>query len=74
MEKQSFEQAMKRLEEIAELLEEGRQTLEESIKLFEEANKLAQFCEGKLDEAEKKLRILSKEGDEFQVHEADFEP
>ncbi|NIA29117.1 MAG: exodeoxyribonuclease VII small subunit [Actinobacteria bacterium] len=68
----SFEKAMKRLEEIASLLEDGSQTLEGSLKLFEEANELAGFCEEKLDTAEKKLKILTKNGKEFKIQEEMF--
>ena len=39
--KQTFEQAMARLEEIVRLLEKGDAPLEESMSLFEEGAKLA---------------------------------
>lgn len=68
----SFEKAMARLEEIAALLEDGSQTLEDSLKLFEEANELALFCEKQLDNAEKKLKILTKNGQEFKIQEEMF--
>lgn len=64
---QTFEQAMVRLEQIAELLETQQGTLEESLKLFEEANQLALFCEESLDQAERKLQILSKREDGFHL-------
>ena len=58
-----FEDAMARLEEIVQSLERGELSLEESIKAFEEGMKLAKFCSQKLEEAEKKVSILLKEGD-----------
>jgi len=61
----SFEDALKRLEEIADVLELGSQTLDETIKLFEEGNKLFHFCEEKLGKAENKLHILTKENNNF---------
>ncbi len=69
MTEMSFEDAMKRLEEIANILEEGSSSLEESLKLFEEGNKLATFCAEKLNEAEKKLKILTKTEEGFQLSE-----
>jgi exodeoxyribonuclease VII small subunit len=62
---QNFEQAMARLEEISQLLESGEISLEDSIKLYEEGVKLIDLCQKRLNEAEKKILILSrnKEGD-----------
>lgn len=56
--KQSFEQAMSRLEEIVTLLERGECDLDESLKLFEEGAKLARFCNEMLDKAEQKVSLL----------------
>jgi exodeoxyribonuclease VII small subunit len=60
---QSFEQAMKRLEEISQALESGDIPLEDSIKLYEEGIKLIDFCQGKLDEAQKKVQKLGRNGE-----------
>ena len=54
----SFEQAMKRLEEIVTALEKGEAPLEESLALFEEGSKLLRQCTGLLDKAEQKVNIL----------------
>lgn len=56
--KQSFEQAMGRLEEIVTRLERGECELDESLKLFEEGAKLARICNDMLDKAEQKVNIL----------------
>lgn len=56
--KQSFEQAMGRLEEIVNQLERGECGLDESLKLFEEGAKLAAQCNEILDKAEQKVNIL----------------
>ncbi len=59
-EKKTFEQAMKRLEEIARSLETGDISLEDSIKTYEEGIKLIEFCQTKLNEAEKKVQKLGR--------------
>ena len=58
-----FEEAMKRLEEIAQSLEGGDLTLEKSLDFFEEGMKLVGFCSKKLEEAEQKVTMLVKESD-----------
>ncbi len=57
----SFENAMKRLEEIVGALEKSETSLDESIKLFEEGTKLTAFCSKTLDEAQQKITLLTKE-------------
>lgn len=61
--KMTFESAMNRLEEIAVALESGESTLEDSIKMYEEGIKLIDFCQQKLNEAEKKVQKLQKNAD-----------
>jgi exodeoxyribonuclease VII small subunit len=56
-----FEQSLKRLEEIVDQLEGDELELEQSLALFEEGVKLAQACNRRLDEAEKKVAILLKD-------------
>ena len=56
--KQSFEQAMGRLEEIVTRLERGECDLDESLKLFEEGARLARSCNDMLDQAEQKVNLL----------------
>ena len=59
--KQSFEQAMGRLEEIVTRLEKGECDLDESLKLIEEGAKLAHTCNDMLDQAEQKVMLLLNE-------------
>jgi exodeoxyribonuclease VII small subunit len=68
MAKQTFEKAMKKLEQIVHELESGDQPLEEAVKKFEEGIKLSRYCSEKLDETEKKINILLKDqkGDLFE--------
>ncbi len=62
-EKINFEDALKELEKIAMELEDGDMGLEDSIKRFEKGMKLAKVCHDKLEEAERKIKILQKGGD-----------
>jgi len=55
-----YESAINRLEEITSLLESGEPKLEEAIKLYTEGLDIAKFCNQKLGEAEKKIRIIAK--------------
>ena len=69
----SYEEAIKRLEEITNLLEQGDAALDESLQLFQEGMELAKFCELKLNSMEeeiKKFQLNSE--DEPQELEIDF--
>lgn len=63
-EKQTFETALARLEEIVHALEQGNIPLEDSLKAFEEGIGLVRFCNGKLESAEQKVKILLNGGTE----------
>lgn len=54
----TFEESMKRLDEIVDALENGDVSLEESIRLFEEGTKLSVKCTELLDAAELKVTQL----------------
>ncbi len=66
MEKMSFEQAMKNLEQIALELESGNLNLEESLSKFEEGMKLSKKCNEILENAEKKITILLEKDGKLQ--------
>lgn len=68
----SFEDGLKRLEEIVRRMEQGNATLEESLQLFEEGTKLVSLCSRQLDEAELKVVRLMKGPDGNPV-EMEFE-
>ena len=72
MKKQSFEEKMKRLEEIAASLEKGDAALEDSLKLFEEGTKLIAECSHQLESAEQKVVKLMK-GPDGAPQELPFE-
>ncbi len=57
-----FESALERLEEITELMESGDTSLEESIDLYTEGLEIAKYCNAKLAEAEKKIKIIKEKG------------
>lgn len=58
----SFEDKIKRLEEIVNNIESSEVDLEESIKLFEEGMALSKDCQGLLDGAEQKIKTLMADG------------
>lgn len=72
MPKKTFEQAIKRLEEIVAELEEGNLPLEESLKIYEEGVELTQFCSTKLNETEDKIKTLVKTGADFKLKSTDI--
>ncbi len=65
---QSFEVALKQLEDVVQRLEKGELALEESLRLYEEGIRLSRFCHAKLEEAEGKIEQLMKDsrGDPIQ--------
>ncbi len=67
MDKMTFEDAIKRLEEISGLLNEGV-ALEKSIELYEEATRLIAFCTSALNNAQLKITRLS-ETEEGNINE-----
>ena len=56
--KQTFENAMGRLEEISQILSENNVTLDESLKLYAEGVKLLKFCNTKLEQAQLKIKDI----------------
>ncbi len=54
----SFEEALKRLEEIVSTLETGGATLEQSIAAFKEGVELVKYCSSQLDAAEQSVKQL----------------
>lgn len=56
----SFEDSMKRLDEIVEQLEEDKLPLDRMISLYEEGVTLARACGEKLEAAEQKVKLIAK--------------
>ena len=61
--KQSFEEALARLEQIAEAMESDETGLEESVKLYKEGVKLSAFCAVKLNKAQQEVKELQQTAD-----------
>jgi exodeoxyribonuclease VII small subunit len=71
MTKKSFEDALDKLEQITKDLEGGDLSLEESLKHFDEGIQLAEYCNHKLSDAQKKVEILLKKDDTLTSVEFD---
>ena len=59
----SFEDALKRLEEIVRRLESGEESLENSISLYQEGDRLRSQCEQRLKSAQAKIDQIQLGGD-----------
>lgn len=75
--KKSFEQALKRLEEIVENIEKDDITLDDAVKLYKEGIELSLYCGDNLNSAKQKISQLKKSADglfykeDFQILEED---
>ena len=66
--KMSFEEALSRLEEIVGEMDSGKAELDKLLELFEEGTALVRRCKKELDNAEKKIKLVTEDG------ETDFPP
>lgn len=71
MDKLTFEQAMKRLEEIVKLLEDSSTSLDTSVELFQEGIQLSKYCSDKLNDVEDKVSKIFVNGElkDFHIEE-----
>lgn len=67
----SFEENMKKLEEIAVELEKGDLDLDTSVSKFEEGMRISKECSEMLEKAEKKITMLIK-GEDGNLIEENF--
>jgi exodeoxyribonuclease VII small subunit len=58
-----FEKSLERLETIVREMESGALSLEKMMKHFEEGMSLVGICSAKLNEVERKIELLVKQGD-----------
>lgn len=58
-----IEDAFLRLDEIVKQLESGNVSLDESFLLYKEGMELVGDCASSIDEVEKKIKVLNKEGE-----------
>lgn len=73
----SFEEDLKRMEEITELLKDPNTGLEKSVELYEEGNKLAEKLSKKLDTIQRKIeKVTTEDENEYETErmEEDEEP
>ena len=61
--KVSFEEGMQALEALVQALESGQMTLEESFQNYEQAMKLKAELEALLDESDRRIRVLTENGE-----------
>jgi exodeoxyribonuclease VII small subunit len=58
-----FEGAIAELESIVKKLEEGELPLEQSLALYERGVQLSRFCHSRLEDAERRIEILTDRGE-----------
>jgi exodeoxyribonuclease VII small subunit len=58
-----FEAAIAELEGIVKKLEEGELPLEQSLELYERGVTLSRFCHQRLEDAERRIEILTERGE-----------
>ncbi|NPU85586.1 MAG: exodeoxyribonuclease VII small subunit [Syntrophaceae bacterium] len=63
MAREKFEDALEKLEQIVRRMEAGEMSLDESLKAFEEGIRLVRLCNARLDDAERRVEVLLREGD-----------
>ena len=60
---QSFEDALKELEELVGRMESGEMGLEEMVAAFEKGQKLVKSCTDRLNEVERRIEVIKKNAD-----------
>ena len=69
MSEPTFEEALGQLETVVARLEGGDLPLEEALQAFEEGIRLARMCAARLEDAEQRVRLLTRapDGTEAEV-------
>jgi exodeoxyribonuclease VII small subunit len=69
MSEPTFEEALGQLETVVARLEGGDLPLEEALRAFEEGIRLARTCAARLEDAERRVRLLTRapDGTEAEV-------
>ena len=65
----NFEQKLLELENIVKKLEDGTLNLDESLDLFEKGVEITKKCQKILDEAEKRISVITKNGEKTAFSE-----
>jgi exodeoxyribonuclease VII small subunit len=58
-----FETALAELDALVKKLEDGDLSLEQSLALYERGVQLSRFCHARLEEAERRIEILTERGE-----------
>lgn len=69
----SFEDALKRLEQVVRELESGEATLDRAIALYEEGERLKQQCETRLKDAQARIEKITLGADGRPTGTAPFD-
>jgi len=69
----TFEQSVAQLEQIVAAIESGQIGLEESLAKYEQGMSLVKRCRGILDNAEKRIQVLSETKDGLKAEPLDPE-
>jgi exodeoxyribonuclease VII small subunit len=70
-EPETFEKSLGDLEQVVEEMEKGDLSLEASLALYERGIALSDQCQKRLNDAERKVRILSERDGEVQLEQYD---
>ncbi|MFP4458335.1 MAG: exodeoxyribonuclease VII small subunit [Candidatus Zixiibacteriota bacterium] len=70
---ESFEKGLEELENLVDEIERGEMDLEDSLELFDRASYLSKYCMEFLKNAEKKIKVLLPDGDDFKLKDFDSE-
>ena len=57
----SYEESLKRLNEIVDILEKNEESLDDALSLYEEGTNLVAFCTDKLENAKQKIIEIEKD-------------
>ncbi len=71
IDKLTFEEALKQLEDTVSKLEAGELSLEESLKLFERGQNLASYCNELLENASLRVEQLTADGEIVEIQMSD---
>ena len=63
LEKMTFEDAMKELENLVDSLDKGEVSLDEAIAAYDRGSQLKDHCQKKLNEAKMKIETIQSSGD-----------
>lgn len=58
-----FEAALAELDTLVKKLEDGDLSLEQSLALYERGVQLSRFCHARLEEAERRIELLTERGE-----------